>query len=86
MASVSAADVRDALNLAPADIADSKVIRMIKRAEVMPELETDKEINYNKLRHSATAGIHENSKLDGYDTHNLSVSPYHSIEIIFGAY
>lgn len=40
MASVSAADVRDALNLTPADIPDSKVAKMIKRAEVTLVLET----------------------------------------------
>jgi len=44
---VSAADVRDALNLTPADIPDSKVAKMIKRAEVTLELETGKEIDYS---------------------------------------
>ena len=46
MASASAADVRDALNLTPADIPDSKVLKMVKRAEVTLELETDTSIDY----------------------------------------
>ena len=43
---MSAADVRDALNLSPADIPDSKVLKMIKRAEVTLELELEKELDY----------------------------------------
>ena len=46
MGSVSAADVRDALNLTPADIPDSKVLKMVKRAEVTLELELEKQIDY----------------------------------------
>lgn len=47
MASVTADDVRDAINISSADIADAKILKMIKRAEVTLELETDKEIDYN---------------------------------------
>jgi len=45
LASVTSNDVRDVLNLSPADIPDSKVVKMIKRAEVTLELETDKDID-----------------------------------------
>lgn len=44
---MSAVDVRDALNLTPADIPDSKVTKMIKRAEVTLELEMAIEIDYD---------------------------------------
>ncbi len=47
MASVSPDDVRDVINLSSADIPDSKIAKMIKRAEVTLELETGKEIDYN---------------------------------------
>lgn len=46
MASVSADDVRDAINVASAEIPDAKVLKMIKRAEVTLELEIGKEIDY----------------------------------------
>ena len=44
MASVSADDVRDVVNVSFAEVPDVKVSKMIKRAEVTLELETDKEI------------------------------------------
>ena len=44
MASVSVDDVRDVLNLNSGDIPDSKIEKMIKRAEVALELELGKEI------------------------------------------
>ena len=47
MASVSADDVRDVINVSSAEVPDAKVLKMIKRAEVTLELETDKEINYD---------------------------------------
>ena len=46
MASVTVDDVRDVINVSQADIPDSKIVKMIKRAEVTLELETGKEINY----------------------------------------
>ncbi len=46
MPTVYASDVRDALNLTPADIPDSKVLKMIKRAEVTIELELEKQLDY----------------------------------------
>ncbi|MFQ6073653.1 MAG: hypothetical protein ACE5KC_00395 [Candidatus Bathyarchaeia archaeon] len=46
MASVSVADVRDVINISSADVADAKILKMIKRAEVTLELETDREIDY----------------------------------------
>ncbi|MCW4033821.1 MAG: hypothetical protein NWF03_00480 [Candidatus Bathyarchaeota archaeon] len=42
MATVSADDVRDVINITANDIADSKIEKMIKRAQVTVELETDK--------------------------------------------
>ena len=47
MASVSADDVRDVINVSSAEVPDAKVLKMVKRAEVTLELETDKEINYD---------------------------------------
>lgn len=47
MASVTAEDVRDVIRVSSADIADAKILKMIKRAEVTLELETDKEIDYS---------------------------------------
>ena len=44
MASVSVDDVRDVVNVSSAEVPDAKVLKMIKRAEVTLELETDKEI------------------------------------------
>ncbi|XES76112.1 MAG: hypothetical protein ACBZ72_07950 [Candidatus Bathyarchaeia archaeon] len=46
MGSVSAEDVRDALNLKDSDISDVKVLKMIKRAEVTLELELSADIDY----------------------------------------
>ena len=47
MASVTVDDVRDVINVSQADVPDSKIVKMIKRAEVTLELETGKEIDYN---------------------------------------
>jgi len=46
VASVNCNDVRDVLNLASADIPDSKVPKMTKRAEVTLEVELSKSIDY----------------------------------------
>ncbi len=46
MASVTAEDVRDVLNVEDSDIPDAKVLKMIKRAEVTLELELRKELDY----------------------------------------
>jgi hypothetical protein len=46
LANVSAEDVRDTVNLSVNDIPDTKVLKMIKRAEVTLELELHKEIDY----------------------------------------
>jgi hypothetical protein len=46
LASVSADDVRDAINVTDAEVPDPKVLKMIKRAEVTLELEISKEIEY----------------------------------------
>jgi len=46
MGSVSAEDIRDALNLKDSDISDVKVLKMIKRAEVTLGLELSTEIDY----------------------------------------
>jgi len=47
LASVSADDVRDVINVGSSEVSDSKIAKMIKRAEVTLELETDKEIDYS---------------------------------------
>jgi hypothetical protein len=47
LASVSADDVRDVINVSSAEVPDVKVLKMIKRAEVTLELETGKEIDYS---------------------------------------
>jgi len=47
LASVSADDVRDVINVSSAEVPDAKVLKMIKRAEVTLELETDKESDYS---------------------------------------
>jgi hypothetical protein len=46
MAIVSAEDVRDVLHVDVSDIADAKVLKMVKRAEVTLELELSVEIDY----------------------------------------
>jgi len=47
VASVSVDDVRDVININSAEVPDAKVLKMVKRAEVTLELETDKEIDYS---------------------------------------
>ena len=47
MASVSMDDVRDVINVSSAEISDSKITKMIKRAEVTLELETSDSIDYS---------------------------------------
>ena len=47
MVSVSVDDVRDVINVSSAEVPDSKVLKMIKRAEVTLELEKGKEIGYS---------------------------------------
>ena len=47
MASVSADDVRDVINVTSEEVPDNKVLKMIKRAEVTLELETDKTVDYS---------------------------------------
>jgi hypothetical protein len=47
LASVSVDDVRDVVNVSSAEVPDAKVLKMVKRAEVTLELETDKEIDYS---------------------------------------
>jgi hypothetical protein len=43
---VSAADVRDVINVSSAEVPDAKVLKMVKRAEVTLELETETSIDY----------------------------------------
>ena len=47
MAAVTVNDVRDVINISAEDIADDKILKMVKRAEVTLELELDKEIDYS---------------------------------------
>jgi len=49
---VSVDDVRDVVNVSSVDVPDAKVLKMIKRAEVTLELETDKEIDYSNCTDS----------------------------------
>ena len=44
MASVSADDVRDVINVSSAEVPDAKVLKTVKRAEVTLEVETGIEI------------------------------------------
>jgi len=45
LASVSIDDVRDVINVISAEVPDQKVLKMIKRAEITLELETNREID-----------------------------------------
>jgi len=45
LAIVTVDDVRDVINVSSSDIPDSKIVKMIKRAEVTLELELGKEID-----------------------------------------
>lgn len=45
LASVSADDVRDVINVTAEEVPDEKVLKMIKRAEVTLELELDKTVD-----------------------------------------
>jgi len=47
LASVTADDVRDTINLTATDIADAKVAKMLKKAETTLRLETGRSIDYN---------------------------------------
>jgi hypothetical protein len=47
LASVGVNNVRDVINVGSAEVPDAKVSKMIKRAEVTLELETDREIDYS---------------------------------------
>ncbi|HKZ93179.1 MAG TPA: hypothetical protein VJ249_01180 [Candidatus Bathyarchaeia archaeon] len=47
MASVSVDDVRDVINISSAEVSDSRVLKMIKRAEVALELEVNRQIDYS---------------------------------------
>ncbi|PVX24530.1 MAG: hypothetical protein CW691_07380 [Candidatus Bathyarchaeum sp.] len=45
MATVSADDIRDVINITSEEIPDNKIAKMIKRAQVTLELETDKQVD-----------------------------------------
>ncbi len=45
LASVSADDVRDVINVTSEEVPDDKILKMIKRAQVTLELETDKTVD-----------------------------------------
>jgi hypothetical protein len=47
LANVTVEDVRDVINISSSDIPDSKILKMIRRAEVILELELGKEIDYD---------------------------------------
>lgn len=46
MANVSIQDIQDTININASDIPDAKILKMIKRAETILELELNKEIDY----------------------------------------
>jgi len=46
LASVTADDVRDTINVTTADIADSKVVKMLKKAETTLKLESGRSVDY----------------------------------------
>jgi len=48
VATAAVDDVRDVINISSADVPDSKIVKMLKRAEVTLELELGKEIDYNE--------------------------------------
>ena len=80
MASVSVDDVRDVINVSFAEVPDSKVLKMIKRAEVTLELETAKEIDYSNCTDAekefitVLAAIYAICYLTGGSTVGLSFS------------
>ena len=45
LATVSADDIRDVINITSEEIPDNKISKMIKRAQVTLELETDKQVD-----------------------------------------
>ena len=45
LASVSTDDVRDVINITSEEVPDDKILKMIKRAQVSLELETDKTVD-----------------------------------------
>jgi len=47
LASVTADDVRDTINVTAADVADAKVFKMMKKAETTLKLETGRSVDYN---------------------------------------
>ncbi len=47
MVSVSANDIRDVINIASEEVPDDKILKMIKRAEVTLELETNKTVDHS---------------------------------------
>jgi len=52
LADVSVDDVRDVINVSSSEVPDAKVLKMVKRAEVTLELETDREIDYSNCTDS----------------------------------
>jgi len=52
LANVSVDDVRDVINVSSAEVPDARVLKMVKRAEVTLELETDREIDYSSCADS----------------------------------
>jgi hypothetical protein len=45
LVSISADDVRDVINVTTEEVPDDKILKMIKRAEITLELETDKQVD-----------------------------------------
>lgn len=80
MASVTADDVRDTINVTSADIADAKIAKMLKKAETTLKLETGRSIDYNNcsdeeaLLITNLAAIYALCHLTGGTTAGLSFS------------
>jgi hypothetical protein len=57
LVATSIEDIRDVLHLSDSDISDSKVLKMIKRAEVTLELELSVDIDYQDCTESQKEAI-----------------------------
>jgi len=53
LVSVSTDDVRDVINVTSEEVPDDKILKMIKRAEVTVELETDKQVSSVSFCHQS---------------------------------
>jgi hypothetical protein len=57
LASVTIDDVRDVINIGSANVPDTKITKMLKRAEITLELELGKEIDFQNCTNAEEAFI-----------------------------